>query len=264
MPSKPSLSAMRILITNDDGINSNGLKALERIANLITPDVWIVAPEVSQSGKGFSVSFESVLRIKQLSPRRFSVSGTPADCVFIAIGEVLKDRKPDLVLSGINLGSNVGDFIGISGTIGATFAAASQDIKAIAVSQDCKRTDITKFPVADYYLDKIIKKLVSFEWSKRVCMNVNFPDVQNVGEISGIKIAHQGRFDVIWDVHKRFDPVKDPYYWLHANYKDVSTDPAADSMIISEGKYITVGALQCRQGFEGCDKKLEELFSSNV
>lgn len=263
MVNKSSLSTIRILITNDDGINSNGIRALERIANLISPDVWVVAPETSQSGKGFSVTFESVLRIKQLSPRKFSVSGTPADCIFIGIGEVLKDKKPDLVLSGINLGSNVGDFIGISGTVGAAFAATSQDIKAIAVSQDCENVDISRFPVAEHYLDKIIKKLMSFDWPKRVCMNVNFPEA-TVGEISGVKIVHQGRFDVVWDVHKRFDPVDDPYYWLHANHKDVSTDPVADSLIISEGKYITVGALQCRQDFEGCDAKLEELFSSNV
>lgn len=263
MSSKMPLSGLRILITNDDSINSHGVKALERIANSITPDVWVVAPEMGQSGKGFSVTFESVLRVKELSPRKFSVSGTPADCVFIGIGEILKDKKPDLVLSGINHGSNVGDFLGISGTVGAAFAAASQDIKAIAVSQDCSSTDIAKFPLADHFLDKIIKKLMSFEWPKRICMNVNFPNA-SVGEISGVKIAKQGKFDVTWNVHKRVDPVNDPYYWLHAKHKDVSNSDLADSVIISKGKHITVGAIQCRHDFEGCDKKLEELFSSNV
>ena len=86
MANSKSLSELRILITNDDGINSNGIKALERIANSITPDVWVVAPSASHSGKGFSVTFDSVLRINQLSPRKFSISGTPADSVFLGVG----------------------------------------------------------------------------------------------------------------------------------------------------------------------------------
>ena len=258
------LSGLRILITNDDSINANGIKALERIANFITPDVWVVAPEIGQSGKGLSVTFESALRVKALSPRKYTVSGTPADCVYVALGDILKDKKPDLVLSGINHGFNVADFIAISGTVGAAFAAASQGIKAIAVSQDCGHcgAEITKFPLADHFLDKIIKKLMSFEWPNRVCMNVNLPS-STVGEVSGVKIAKQGKFDVSWNVHKRLDPVDDPYYWLHAVHTDVSQDES-DSVIISNKKHITVSAIQCRHDFDECDQKLEELFSSNV
>ncbi|MBR1734546.1 MAG: 5'/3'-nucleotidase SurE [Alphaproteobacteria bacterium] len=259
-----SLSELRILITNDDGINSHGVKALERIANSITPDVWVIAPQIVHSGKGFSVTFDNILRVNQLSPRKFSVTGTPADCVFMALGEILKDKKPDLVLSGINHGANIGDFIGISGTIGAVFAAAQQKIKAIAVSQDCKKeSELTKFPLVDHFLPKIIKKLMSFEWPDNVCMNVNFPDSQ-IGDISGVKVAKQGNLDITWNVHKKADPVDDPYYWLHATFKNVSKFDNADMSILENKKYISVAALQCRHDYLECFDKLEELFSSNV
>lgn len=260
----PTLSKMRILITNDDSIHANGIKALEKIANNISPDVWVVAPEVGQSGKGFSVTFDDVLRVKEISPRKFSVSGTPADCVFIALGEILKDKKPDLVLSGINHGSNIGDFIGFSGTVGATFAASSQHIKAIAVSQDClEASKVIKFPLVDYFLQEIIKKLMSFDWPERVCMNVNFPDVQ-LKEVKGIRVATQGEMDISWDVHKRLDPVDHPYYWLRANYVEKPSSNDSDLTLLEKEKFITITPLQNRYDYPECRTKLEEIFSSNA
>ncbi|MDR2681602.1 MAG: 5'/3'-nucleotidase SurE [Holosporaceae bacterium] len=263
MKNNQSLSGLRILITNDDSINSHGIRALERIANSITPDVWVVAPEVGQSGKGFSVTFDSALRIKELSPRKFSVSGTPADCVFLALGEILKDKKPDLILSGINHGVNVADFIGLSGTVGATLAAASAGVRSIAVSQECKKAcELVKFPLADHFLSNIVKKLLSFKWPDRVCMNVNLPEAQ-VGDISGVKVARQGDLDVKWNVYKRLDPVDDAYYWLHTTHSDENSAPMSDVKIISEGKYITITPLRNKQEFCGCNDKLEELFATN-
>lgn len=259
-----TLSKMRILITNDDSVHANGIKALERIANNITPDVWVVAPEVGQSGKGFSVTFDSILRIKELSPRKFSVDGTPADCVFVALGEILKDKKPDLILSGINHGSNIGDYIGLSGTVGATFAAASQGIKAIAVSQDFEESPCPmKFPVIENYLQDIIKKLMSFDWDDGVCMNVNFPEA-TLPDVKGIRIANQGKMDITWNVHKKMDPVDHPYYWLRATYEEKGDGANSDVSLLSKGKYITITPLRCRHEYSECSKKLEELFESNV
>ncbi len=264
MVSKSSLSGLRILIANDDSINSLGIKALERIANSITPDVWVVAPEVEQSGKGFSVTFDSILRIKEISPRKFSVSGTPADCVFVALGEILKDKKPDLILSGINHGANVADFIGLSGTVGATFAAASRNIKSIAVSQHFREGQcLTKFPLVEHYLPGIIKKLLSFDWPNQVCMNVNFPDAP-VGEVGGVRVASQGELDVDWKVFKKTDPVDHPYYWLRATYADKKNDANSDVVLLENKKMITITPLQSRHEFSGCINQLEELFSSNV
>lgn len=264
MASKASLSGLRILITNDDSINSSGIKALERIANSITPDVWIVAPEVQQSGKGFSVTFDSILRIKEISPRKFAVSGTPADCVFMGIGEILKDKKPDLILSGINHGANVADYIGLSGTVGATFAAASSNIKSIAVSQHFQEgQQLTKFPLVDHYLPGIIKKLLSFSWPNHVCMNVNFPDAL-IGEVGGVKIASQGELEVDWKVFKMLDPVNHPYYWLKANHVATKSGENSDVVMLEKKKMITITPLQSRHEYVHCFDQLEELFSSNV
>jgi 5'-nucleotidase len=257
-----ALSGLRILIVNDDGINSSGVKALERVANTITPDVWVVAPEVGQSGKGFSVTFDSILRIRELSPRKFSVSGTPADCVLVAIGQILSDKKPDLILSGINHGANIADFIGISGTIGATFAAASQGIKSIAVSQHFTRTVPTKFPLVDHFLPSIIKKLMSFSWPDQICMNVNFPEAP-FSDVKGIKVANQGSLNVTWNVYKRMDPVDEPYYWIHATYER-KEDPNSDVVLVEKDNYVTITPLQNRFEFSECLSQLEELFTSNA
>jgi 5'-nucleotidase len=262
MVSKAALSGLRILIVNDDSINANGIKALERIANSITPDVWVVAPEVGQSGKGFSITFDSILRINNISPRKFSVSGTPADCVFVALGQILNDKKPDLILSGINHGANVADFIGMSGTVGAAFAAASQKIKAISVSQHFTKESPTKFPLIDHFLPTIIKKLLSFQWPDKVCMNVNFPEVP-FANVKGIKVANQGRLNVTWNVYRKSDPSDHPYYWINSSHER-EADENSDVVLLEEGNYITITPLQSRHEFSGCIGKLEEIFASNA
>ncbi|MDR2766211.1 MAG: 5'/3'-nucleotidase SurE [Holosporaceae bacterium] len=264
MSAKQSLSGLRILLTNDDGIDSPGLKALERIAHSITPDVWVIAPDMEQSGKGFSVTFDSILKIDEISPRKFTVSGTPSDCVYMAIGEILKDKLPDLVLSGINIGANIGDYIGMSGTVGAAFAAASRNIKAIALSQHYEKPQYpTKFPLIDHFLPTIIKKLLSFTWPDRICMNVNFPEAQ-VGEISGIKSATQGKLDVVWKVHKKMDPIDRSYYWLQGVHTVSDGNEDSDVALLEQKKAITITALQNRHEFRECSGKLEELFASHV
>ncbi|MDR0753143.1 MAG: 5'/3'-nucleotidase SurE [Holosporaceae bacterium] len=259
---KTALSGLRILIVNDDGINSSGIRALERIANSVTPDVWIVAPDVGQSGKGFSVTFDSILKINELSPRKFSISGTPADCVFVALGQILKDKKPDLILSGINHGANFADFIGMSGTVGAAFAAASQGIKAIAISQHFEKDSPSKFPLIDHFLPMIIKKLMSISWPEQVCMNVNFPEA-SFGDVKGIKIARQGRLEVTWNIHKKTDPVDRAYYWIHATHKR-KEEENSDAILVEKENCITITPLQNRQEFSEYIVKLEELFASNV
>jgi 5'-nucleotidase len=265
MAAKQSLSGLRVLVTNDDGIDSSGVKALERIANSITPDVWVVAPQTQQSGKGCSITFDNILRVHELSPRKFSVSGTPADCIFIALEEILKDKKPDLVLSGINHGPNVADFIGMYGTVGAAFAAALLNIRAMAISQDVeKNQSLSKFPLIDHFLPIIIKKLASFSWPKQTCMNINFPNAK-VGEVSGIKIASQGEMDITWNVHKKNDPDGCPYYWLHGVYSyDEIAHKNSDVALLEKRKAITITALRNKHEFSEYADKLEELFASNA
>src|SRR5581483_1239482 len=113
------LDHARILLSNDDGIAAPGLKVLERVARQLSKDIWIVAPELEQSGAGHSLTLRRPLRIRQLGRRRYAVDGTPTDAVLLAVNKILKDKKPDLVLSGINRGGNMGEDVTYSGTIAA-------------------------------------------------------------------------------------------------------------------------------------------------
>ncbi|NCW68599.1 MAG: 5'/3'-nucleotidase SurE, partial [Marivivens sp.] len=129
---------MRILITNDDGINAPGLKVLHAIAQEVAgPDgeVWTVAPAFEQSGVGHCISYTHPTMIAQLGERRFAAEGSPADCVLAGLYDVMSDKKPDLVLSGVNRGNNAGENVMYSGTIGATIEASLQGVPAIAMSQ---------------------------------------------------------------------------------------------------------------------------------
>ena len=128
---------MRILITNDDGITAPGLKILETIAKTLAGpqgEVWVVAPAFEQSGVGHCISLTGPLLITQLGPQRFSVEGSPADCVLAGLHEVLKDTPPDLILSGVNRGNNSAENTVYSGTIGAAMEAALAGIPAVALA----------------------------------------------------------------------------------------------------------------------------------
>ena len=126
---------MRILLTNDDGINSPGLHALREIALQLSDDVWVVAPETNQSGASHSLSLHEPLRMRQVDERAFAVRGTPTDSVIMGVRHVLKDKTPDLVLSGINRGANMAEDVTYSGTIAGAFEGTILGIRSIALSQ---------------------------------------------------------------------------------------------------------------------------------
>src|SRR5207237_9862032 len=110
---------MRILVTNDDGIHAPGLVALEKIAAELSDDVWVIAPAEEQSGAGHSLTLSEPIRLRQMGERRFAVRGTPTDCVMLALGHVMKDAAPDLILSGVNRGGNLAEDVTYSGTVSA-------------------------------------------------------------------------------------------------------------------------------------------------
>src|SRR5262247_4073995 len=129
------LARARILVTNDDGINAPGLKVLEKVARALSRDVWVVAPEIEQSGAGHSLTLRRPLQVRKIAERRFAVDGTPTDCVLLAVNRLIDGKKPDLVLSGVNRGANLGEDVTYSGTIAAAMEATLLDIPAIAFSQ---------------------------------------------------------------------------------------------------------------------------------
>ena len=126
---------MRILITNDDGIHAPGLAVLERAARLLSDDVVVVAPETDQSGVAHSLSLNDPLRLREVSEGRYAIKGTPTDCVIMAVNAILKDRRPDLLLSGINRGQNVAEDVTYSGTIAAAMEGTLLGVPSIALSQ---------------------------------------------------------------------------------------------------------------------------------
>ena len=125
---------MRVLITNDDGIHSPGLDALEEIARSISDDVWVIAPEYDQSGVSHSLSLNDPLRLRQVGENRFAVKGTPTDCVILGVRHVMAGRPPDLLLSGVNRGHNLAEDITYSGTVAGAMEGALLGIPAIALS----------------------------------------------------------------------------------------------------------------------------------
>src|SRR6267143_6149828 len=136
------LATCRILISNDDGIESPGIKLLQQIARDLCADVWVVAPEQEQSGASHSLTTRHPLRLREVGRQRYAVDGTPTDCVLVAVKRLLRDRPPDLVLSGINGGSNVGEDLTYSGTVAAAMEATLLGIPAMALSQDYHGPDI--------------------------------------------------------------------------------------------------------------------------
>ena len=166
----------RILVTNDDGINAPGLKVLERVAKSLCDEVWVVAPETEQSGAGHSLTLTQPLRLRNLGRRRYALSGSPTDCVLFAVCELMRDAPPDLVLSGVNQGANIGDDMTYLGTVAAAMEATILEIPAIALSQQTNDDKQAHWPNAAHHAPEIIRRLLAEGWPQNILMNVNFPD----------------------------------------------------------------------------------------
>ncbi len=205
---------MRILVTNDDGIHGPGLVALESIARAISDDVWVVAPDEERSGAGHSLTLSNPLRYRQIDKRRFEVTGTPTDCVVMAVRKILP-ALPDLILSGVNRGSNIADDVTYSGTIAAAMEGTQLGIKSIAMSQITGMYgNGESFAVAEKFGMDIVRKLIAMEFGPGVFMNVNFPDCRP-DEMAGIDITMQGKRDQNFLlVDERKDGRGNPYYWI--------------------------------------------------
>lgn len=203
----------RILVVNDDGVNAPGLKVLERIARTLADDVWVVAPETEQSGAGHSLTLTQPLRLRKLSRRRFALTGSPTDCVLFAVSQLMKDSPPDLVLSGINRGANVGDDVTYSGTIAGAMEATILNIPAIALSQETNDEKIAHWPTTEAFAPGIIRQLLEAGWSSEVLMNVNFPDC-NPEEVAGVSVVAQGHRKAGYDIREMMDPRQITYYWI--------------------------------------------------
>ncbi|MEQ8368574.1 MAG: 5'/3'-nucleotidase SurE [Roseicyclus sp.] len=240
---------MRILITNDDGINAPGLKVLEAIARDVAgPDgeVWTVAPAFEQSGVGHCISYVHPTMIAELGPRRFAAEGTPADCVLAGLYDVLAESPPDLVLSGVNRGNNAAENTLYSGTIGGALEAALQGLPAIALSQYFGPQNVSlanSFEAAASHGAQVVRKLVdNGHWDEsdyRVFYNVNFPPVPAAG-VKGTRVTAQGfRRDTRFSVEPHIAPNGRRFLWIKGGRQDVATLPGTDAHANLDG-YISV------------------------
>ena len=224
------LSRARVLITNDDGIHASGIQLLEELVRPLVREVVVVAPETEQSGVSHATTTKRPLRLKQYGDRRYSLTGTPPDCVLFALAEIMRECPPDLVLSGINDGQNVAEDVHYSGTVAACFEAGLAGIPALAFSQERTRGEEVDFSPARKNLVEALHHLTSMAWPDNVLMSVNFPCQLAEGGHAPLMPARLGRRVKGISFQKGEDPRGRPFYW-NAWTPDVDTyvDGAPDT-----------------------------------
>lgn len=235
---------MRILLTNDDGIHAPGFEVLEAIAAELSDDVWVCAPAEEQSGAGHSLTLNHPVRLRELGERRYSVTGTPTDSVMLGLRTVLRDKQPDLILSGVNRGANLADDITYSGTASAAMEGALAGIKSIALSQVLIRdSEHESFDAARRFGPEVVRKLIDAPFGDRTLVNVNFPPLP-AGQVRGIRAVRQGFHDYSrGSVVEGRDPRGLKYYWFGLHAIEHTLDHGTDLEAIDEG-YVSVTPLQ--------------------
>ena len=236
---------MRILLTNDDGYHAPGLAVLERIARQLSDDVGIVAPAEEQSGSSRSLTLTRPIRVRAFDERRFAVAGTPTDAVMMALGQLMADTPPDLILSGVNRDANLGEDALYSGTVSAAMEGALAGIRSIAISQcrtDESSGDPAPFETADALGFDVLRPLAMLDMPPRTLLNVNFPAIPPQG-VKGVRVTRQGLRDYGRVRHdKRTDPRGHDYYWLQFGRVPHTPDADTDLEAVGDG-YVAVTPL---------------------
>ena len=253
---------MRILVTNDDGIHSEGLDVCVEIAHALSDDVWVLAPEFDQSGVSHSLSLNDPLRLREIGERRFAVKGTPTDCVIMGARHVIKDRPPRLVLSGVNRGRNAGEDVIYSGTVAGAVEGTILGIPSLALSQ-AYRSHSGQPPyweTAIRFGPDIIRRVLAAGIPRDVLINVNFPDCAPA-DVKGIAVTSQGRNrqDRL-QIDARQDGRGNAYYWIA--YVRMRGQPPQDGSDISAlaDNRIAVTPLRLDMTDEPAMTRLAELF----
>jgi 5'-nucleotidase len=231
---------LTILLTNDDGIYAPGLAALYQELKRLG-EVTVVAPESEQSAVGHSISLITPLRVKEVAinggVEGWAVTGTPADCVKIALAELLPS-PPALVVSGINLGPNVGINVLYSGTVSAATEAAILGVKGVAFSLDSYDMN-ADFRAAARLARELLEQVTSWAaWTNGICLNVNLPDLPR-GEVKGVRVTRQDTGPLVEHFERRVDPRRHVYYWLAEINARPALDPDTDYGALAQG-YVSI------------------------
>lgn len=252
------IAKARILVTNDDGINAPGLDAMIDIASQLSQDVWIVAPEYNQSGAGHSLSLTHPVRARQITEKKFALEGTPTDCVLFAVKHLLKERRPNIVLSGVNRGSNMADDVTYSGTIAGAMEGCLLGIPSIAFSQAYTHPHPLKWETATQYGAEIARRVLAGGIPRNVLVNVNFPDVA-AAAVKGTKVTRQGVRGFGGHIVERTDPRGGTYYWIAYAPGEHERDEESDLTAVRSG-YISVTPLHLDLTHEATRRKFGSLF----
>jgi 5'-nucleotidase len=235
---------MRILLTNDDGIHAEGLASLERIARTISDDVWVVAPEHDQSGFAHSLSLSEPLRMRKIDERHYALRGTPTDCVIMGARKLMPGL-PDLILSGVNSGSNVADDVTYSGTVAGAMEGALLGIRSIAVSQAYNvrnQERVVPYETAEALAPALFDKLLKTDLPPGVFLNVNFPNC-SPDEVEGTFVTSQGKYvHGLW-IEERADGRGFPYYWMRFGRQTAEMKPGTDMAAVND-KFVSVTPLK--------------------
>lgn len=224
-----------ILISNDDGINSEGLHKLHGTLKALG-EVYVVAPDRDQSAVSHSLSLYRPLRIEQISEFVYTVDGTPTDCINLAVNGILKDKKPDLIMSGINKGENLGDDITYSGTVSAAMEGALLGVPSVAISLTSKNN--FNFDAASHYAYIIARYVLDKKLPEDTILNVNIPDLPRE-DIKGIIVTRQGKRIYGEPIVEKVDPRGKKYYWIGGDELGFLNIENSDIAAVRDG-YVSV------------------------
>jgi 5'-nucleotidase len=227
----------RILITNDDGIDAPGLATLERIAAELAREVWIVAPEHDQSGVSHAVSLHHPIRVSELGPRRYGITGTPGDCTVMGVSHLMPE-PPQLLLSGVNRGANLGLETVFSGTVGGAMTGMLLGIPSIALSQAWTDRAHVRWDTTAALGAGVVRRLLEIGWGAATCLNVNFPDLP-AGEVGPLTLARQGPGLIQGlQVETRTDPRGLTYHWMSFRRAPRDQGPESDVEALQAGHIV--------------------------
>ncbi len=225
----------RILVTNDDGVFSEGIERLAAALGEVG-EVFTVAPDQERSAAGHSLTLQSPLRAKLVGENRWSVDGTPTDCVNWGVLHLMKDRRPSLLVSGINLGLNLGDDVTYSGTVSAAFEGTLIGVPSVAISQEIE-TGFT-FDAAAGFAQRLARRLIARPLPQGTLLNVNVP----AGKPRGVRVARMGKRRYGDVVVEKTDPRGRPYYWIGSTIPTGENEEGTDIAAIAS-KVISLSPL---------------------
>lgn len=221
------LSQARVLISNDDGVHSPGIKVLEKAVRAVAREVWVVAPETEQSATSHSLTLRRPLRIRNVSDGRFAVDGTPTDSVLLGVNRVMKDLRPDIVMSGVNRGGNLGEDVHYSGTVAAAMEGALLGIPSVAFSQEYDDNRNVTWETSEFWMPKILERLSSYDFNPAILLNINIPDCPP-DEVLDMEVTRQGRRKIGGEIQQGHDPRGDAYYWVGVQRDEEEFQPGTD------------------------------------